>query len=88
MGAGRHQDFQKSIGMDGGGQRRRPTPSPPPERKVVTVTAAGGVQYTVSVVLSFPVAPVKAGEVLERWWAFKGKRKQYMRDRRAGRVRK
>jgi hypothetical protein len=37
------------------------------------------------VVLSFPVSAAKAVEVLERWWAFKAQRKQYMRDRRAGR---
>lgn len=44
------------------------------------------VTHTVSVVLSFAVAPAKAREVLERWWGFKEKRKRYMRDRRAGRV--
>lgn len=46
------------------------------------------VTHTVSVVLSFAVAPVKAKEVLERWWAFKARRKTYMRDRRAGRLKK
>ena len=37
---------------------------------------------TVTVVLSFPVSAAKAAQVLERWWAFKEKRKRYMRDRR------
>jgi len=46
----------------------------------------GAQRHTVSVVLSFPVSRAKAEEVLERWWAFKGKRKRYMRDRRAGRL--
>ena len=46
------------------------------------------VTHTVSVVLSFPVAPVKAEQVLEKWWAFKERRKRYMRDRRAGRLKK
>jgi hypothetical protein len=32
--------------------------------------------------LSFPVSAAKAREVLERWWLFKGKRKDYMRERR------
>ena len=38
-----------------------------------------------SVVLSFPVSGAKVVEVMERWWKFKADRKQYMRDRRAGR---
>lgn len=38
--------------------------------------------------LSFPVSEAKAREVLERWWAFKEVRKKYMRDRRAGRLKK
>lgn len=42
--------------------------------------------HTVVVVLSFPVSVPKAQEVLERWWKFKAERKQYMRDRRAGRL--
>ena len=42
-------------------------------------------EYEVVVRLSFPVAPAKAKEVLERWWSFKAHRKSYMRDRRAGR---
>lgn len=40
---------------------------------------------TVTVVVSFPVSAAQAVKVLERWWAFKEKRKRYMRDRRAGR---
>lgn len=44
--------------------------------------------HTVSVSLSFAVAPAKAAAVLERWWAFKERRKKYMRDRRAGRLKK
>lgn len=39
-------------------------------------------EHTVTVVLSFPVSAVKAQAVLERWWAFKAKRKEYMRERR------
>ena len=42
--------------------------------------------YTVSVVLSFPVSAAKAREVLERWWAFKDHRKRYMRKKRGGGV--
>ena len=38
------------------------------------------------VVLSFPVSVPTAEEVLARWWKFKAERKQYMRDRRAGRL--
>lgn len=41
-------------------------------------------EYEVRVVVGFPVSAAKAREVLERWWAFKQKRKAYMRDRRAG----
>lgn len=44
------------------------------------------VTHTVVVVLSFPVSAAKAKEVLERWWEFKAHRKQYMRDKRAGRL--
>lgn len=40
---------------------------------------------TVTVVVSFPVSAAQAAKVLERWWAFKAKRKQYMRDKRARR---
>jgi hypothetical protein len=69
--------------MDGGRVKRRSTPSPPTGRKAVTVTPK---EYEVVVRLSFPVAPAKAKEVLERWWAFKAHRKSYMRDRRAGRA--
>jgi hypothetical protein len=45
-----------------------------------------GAGYTVSVVTTFPVSQAMAGKVLERWWEFKAKRKQYMRDRRSGRA--
>ena len=44
--------------------------------------------YTVTVTVSFPVSGAQAVKVLERWWAFKEKRKRYMRARRAGRVKK
>ena len=42
--------------------------------------------HEVRVVLSFPLSAEKARQVLERWWAQKGKRKSYMREFRAGRV--
>lgn len=48
----------------------------------------GTAVHTVVVGLTFAVAPVKAAAVLERWWAFKERRKKYMRDRRAGRLKK
>lgn len=40
--------------------------------------------YTVSVVLSFPVSKPKAEEVLERWHRKKADLKTYMRDYRKG----
>jgi hypothetical protein len=43
-------------------------------------------EYVVTVRVSFPVSEAKAREVLERWWKFKAERKNYMRDRRAGRL--
>lgn len=42
-------------------------------------------EYTVTVVVDFPVSAAKAKEVLARWWKEKDRRKKYMRDRRAGR---
>lgn len=42
--------------------------------------------HEVKVVLSFPVSAEKARQVLERWWAQKAGRKEYMRKFRAGRV--
>lgn len=42
--------------------------------------------YEVLVKVSFPVSAEKARRVLERWWAFKEKRKAYMRARRLGRM--
>lgn len=45
-------------------------------------------EYEVVVRVGFPVSAAKAREVLERWWAEKGRRKRYMRDRRAGRLKK
>lgn len=38
--------------------------------------------YTLSVVVSFPIARVKAEAVLERYWAHRKARKLYMRERR------
>ena len=43
--------------------------------------------YAVTVSLPFRVSAAKAQLVLERWWAFKERRKCYMRARRAGRLR-
>lgn len=41
--------------------------------------------YTLELVTTFPISTAKAEQVLERWWRFKAHRKQYMRDKRAGR---
>lgn len=38
--------------------------------------------YTLSVVLSFPIARVKAESVLEQYWVHRQKRKLYMREHR------
>lgn len=43
---------------------------------------------TVTVTVSFPVSAAKAAKVLERWWAFKEKRRRYMREKRAGRLKR
>ena len=66
--------------MDWRSWKREPPPSPGKSGIPVTGT------YTVTVTVSFPVSAPQAVKVLERWWAFKEKRKRYMRDRRAGRV--
>lgn len=57
------------------------------EKRKFPVTVTEG-EYEVVVRLRFPVSSAQAGRVLARWWAFKEKRKRYMRDRRAGRLKK
>lgn len=42
-------------------------------------------EYTVTVMVGFPVSAAKAKAVLERWWKEKERRREYMRVRRAGR---
>ena len=39
-------------------------------------------QHTLTVVLSFPIARVKAEEVLEHYWKRRGEKKLYMREYR------
>lgn len=62
-------------------------PPPQVEKRKFPVTVTDG-EYEVVVRVGFPVSAAQAARVLARWWAFKEKRKRYMRDRRAGRLRK